>query len=231
MNSIFNYNNKFRLYYLNKHLGLHNHIVIMANANTYRLVMLGGGAVGKSAITVQLVSGHFVSIYDPTIEDSYRTSISVDGEVVSLDIRDTAGQEEYSALRDQYMRDGDGYAIIYSITSTISFLGANTFREQLYRVLEKDPTEHIPIALVGNKCDLESERQVPTDEAKKLAEEWNVLFFETSAKNKINITETFQALVKDVQASRKQEDTAQASSQPGQKDKPTHKGTKRCALF
>ena len=203
----------------------------MANSNVIKLVMLGEGAVGKSAITVQLVSGHFVQIYDPTIEDSYRTSINVDGEVVSLDIRDTAGQEEYAALRDQYMRNGDGYAIIYSITSTTSFLEANGFREQLYRVLDKEMSEHLPIALVGNKCDLESERQVPTDEAKKLAEEWNVLFFETSAKNKINITETFQALVKDVQASRKQEDTAQASSQPGQKDKPTHKGTKRCALF
>ena len=231
MNSIFNYNNKFRLYYLNKYLGLHNHIVIMANANTYRLVMLGGGAVGKSAITVQLVSGHFVSIYDPTIEDSYRTSISVDGEVVSLDIRDTAGQEEYSALRDQYMRNGDGYAIIYSITSTISFLGANPFREPLYRVLEKDPTEHIPIALVGNKCDLESERQVPTDEAKKLAEEWNVLFFETSAKNKINITETFQALVKDIRASMPQNNIKQPS-QSGQEGRPRqHSGPKRCALF
>ena len=55
-------------------------------ANAYKLVMLGGGAVGKSAITVQLVSGHFVQIYDPTIEDSYKTSISVDGEMVTLDM-------------------------------------------------------------------------------------------------------------------------------------------------
>ncbi|ELP94971.1 hypothetical protein EIN_251150 [Entamoeba invadens IP1] len=169
------------------------------NTTAFRLVMLGGGAVGKSAITVQLVSGHFVQIYDPTIEDSYRTSISVDGEMVSLDILDTAGQEEYSALRDQYMRSGDGYVIVYSITSTTSFLEANGFREQLYRVLDKDmATEHVSIALCGNKCDLESERQVQTSEAQKLADDWKVLFFETSAKNKINISETFQALVKDI---------------------------------
>jgi len=168
------------------------------NHKTYKLVILGGGAVGKSAITVQLVSGHFVQIYDPTIEDSYRTSISVNGELIYLDILDTAGQEEYSALRDQYMRGGDGYIIVYSITSTNTFLEANNFREQLYRVLDKDLNEDVPIVLCGNKCDLESERQVQTAEAQKLAEDWKVLFFETSAKNRINITESFTALVKKI---------------------------------
>lgn len=166
------------------------------NSKTYKLVILGSGAVGKSAITVQLVSGHFVQIYDPTIEDSYRTTISVDGEMISLDILDTAGQEEYSALRDQYMRSGDGYVIVYSITSTSSFLEASLFREQLYRVLDKELTETIPIVLCGNKCDLEIERQVQTNEAQKIADEWRVLFFETSAKQKINITESFIALIK-----------------------------------
>jgi len=166
------------------------------NTPTYKLVILGGGAVGKSAITVQLVSGHFVQIYDPTIEDSYRTSISVDNQIVSLDILDTAGQEEYSALRDQYMRNGDGYVLVYSITSSQTFVEVNLFREQLYRVVDKNIGEPLPIVLCGNKCDLDSEREVNYEEAKKIAEEWNVLFFETSAKNKINIVEAFAALVR-----------------------------------
>ena len=205
-------------------------------ANTYKLVMLGGGAVGKSAITVQLVSGHFVQIYDPTIEDSYRTSISVDGEMVSLDILDTAGQEEYSALRDQYMRSGDGYVIVYSITSTTSFLEANGFREQLYRVLDKDITEHVSIALCGNKCDLESERQVQREEAEKLASEWGVIFKETSAKNKINITETFEELVKDIKKTRASEEPAAAADSgddiKGKKGKKAKDPNgKKCALF
>ena len=200
-------------------------------ANTYKLVMLGGGAVGKSAITVQLVSGHFVQIYDPTIEDSYRTSISVDGEMVSLDILDTAGQEEYSALRDQYMRSGDGYVIVYSITSTTSFLEANGFREQLYRVLDKELSDHVSIALCGNKCDLESERQVQTAEAQKLAEEWKVLFFETSAKNKINITETFQALVKDIKANRTELDASSDIAPTDGKKQDKDKRKKGCTLF
>ena len=200
-------------------------------ANTYRLVMLGGGAVGKSAITVQLVSGHFVQIYDPTIEDSYRTTISLgSGEVVTLDILDTAGQEEYSALRDQYMRNGDGYVIVYSITSTTSFLEANSFREQLYRVLDKEITEHVSIALCGNKCDLEPERQVQQAEAQKLAEEWGVIFFETSAKSKINITETFVALVDDIKKNKVvQVDTA---APDGQKPNGgSGRSKKPCVLF
>ncbi|ELP90508.1 hypothetical protein EIN_018670 [Entamoeba invadens IP1] len=206
----------------------------MSSGTTFKLVMLGGGAVGKSAITVQLVSGHFVQIYDPTIEDSYRTSISVDGEMVGLDLLDTAGQEEYSALRDQYMRSGDGYVIVYSITSTTSFLEANGFREQLYRVLDKDmATDHVSIALCGNKCDLESERQVQTTEAKKLADDWKVLFFETSAKNKINISETFVALVKDIKQNRASSQAAapSAGEEAGKKDKKKDKKDKKCTLL
>lgn len=93
---------------------------------------------------------------------------------------------------------GDGYVIVYSITSTTSFLEANSFRDQLYRVLDKDISEHVSIAVCGNKCDLEPERQVQTAEAEKLAEEWGVIFKETSAKNKTNITETFVELVEDI---------------------------------
>merc|ERR1711862_413080 len=67
----------------------------------YRIVVVGAG--GKSALTVRFIQGNFVEKYDPTIEDSYRKLVAVDGVACLLDIMDTAGQEEYSALRDQYM--------------------------------------------------------------------------------------------------------------------------------
>ena len=67
----------------------------------YKLVVVGGGGVGKSALTIQLIQNHFVDEYDPTIEDSYRKQVTIDEEVCLLDILDTAGQEEYSAMRDQ----------------------------------------------------------------------------------------------------------------------------------
>lgn len=167
----------------------------MIEDKQYKIVMLGSGAVGKSAITVQMVSGHFLSSYDPTIEDSYRTTINVNNQDIILNILDTAGQEEFYALRDQYMRSGDGYIIVFSITSVTSFLEVNAIKEQLNIVLDVDDNTLIPIILVGNKCDLEEYRQVQSSDAQRLAEEWRVKYFETSAKNKTNINRIFEELV------------------------------------
>lgn len=167
----------------------------MIEDKQYKVVMLGSGAVGKSAITVQMVSGHFLSSYDPTIEDSYRTTINVNNQDIILNILDTAGQEEFYALRDQYIRSGDGYIIVFSITSVTSFLEVNAIKEQLNIVLDADNNTLIPIILVGNKCDLEEYRQVQSSDAQRLAEEWRVKYFETSAKNKTNINRIFEELV------------------------------------
>ena len=70
----------------------------------YKLVVVGGGGVGKSALTIQLIQSHFVDEYDPTIEDSYRKACVVDDQQVMLDILDTAGQEEYLAMREHAHR-------------------------------------------------------------------------------------------------------------------------------
>ena len=75
------------------------------------------GGVGKSALTIQLIQNHFVDEYDPTIEDSYRKQVVIDGETCLLDILDTAGQEEYSAMRDQYMRTGEGFLIVFAVNN------------------------------------------------------------------------------------------------------------------
>lgn len=89
--------------------------------------------------------------------DSYRKQCVVDDEVALLDVLDTAGQEEYSAMREQYMRTGEGFLLVYSITSRQSFEEIMTFQQQILRVKDKD---YFPIIVVGNKCDLEKERVV-----------------------------------------------------------------------
>ena len=93
----------------------------------YRIVVVGGGGVGKSAITIQFIQNYFINEYDPTIEDSYRKQVCIDGETCMLDILDTAGQDEYSAMRDQYMRTGQGFLLIYAITSRGSFDETKSF--------------------------------------------------------------------------------------------------------
>lgn len=96
------------------------------------------------------------------VADSYRKQCVIDEEVALLDVLDTAGQEEYSAMREQYMRTGEGFLLVYSITSRQSFEEILTFQQQILRVKDKD---YFPMIVVGNKCDLENEREVSTEGA------------------------------------------------------------------
>jgi len=161
----------------------------------YKLVVVGGGGVGKSALTIQLIQGQFVDEYDPTIEDSYRKGVTIDEESCLLDILDTAGQEEYSAMRDQYMRSGQGFLCVYSITNRGSFDEISSFREQILRVKDADK---VPMVIVGNKSDLEGERQVSEDEGKELAATFGCPWMETSAKKKIRCEDCFYELVREI---------------------------------
>ena len=161
----------------------------------YKLVVVGGGGVGKSALTIQLIQNHFVDEYDPTIEDSYRKQVAIDEETCLLDILDTAGQEEYSAMRDQYMRSGQGFLCVYSITNAGSFKEISGFREQILRVKDAD---RVPMVVVGNKCDLEGERQVSQAEGRELAASFGCPWMETSAKQRVRCEDAFYELVREI---------------------------------
>ncbi|KAH3744251.1 Ras GTPase [Pelomyxa schiedti] len=166
----------------------------------YKLVVVGGGGVGKSALTIQFMQNNFIEEYDPTIEDSYRKPAAIDSEPTCiLDILDTAGQEEYSAMRDQYMRTGEGFLCIYSITSRLSFDEINTFKDQILRSQDKDK---VPMVLCGNKCDLELERKVTNDEGSELAKSWGCPFMETSARTRTNVENCFYELVREIRKTR-----------------------------
>merc|ERR1712098_626041 len=104
----------------------------------YKIVVLGSGGVGKSAITVQFVQGVFVEKYDPTIEDSYRKNVEVDGKQYLLEILDTAGTEQFTAMRDLYMKDGQGFVLVYSITAQSTFNDLQDLKEQILRVKDTD---------------------------------------------------------------------------------------------
>uniref|UniRef100_A0A060TC77 ARAD1B21186p n=1 Tax=Blastobotrys adeninivorans TaxID=409370 RepID=A0A060TC77_BLAAD len=158
----------------------------------YKLIVLGDGGVGKTALTIQLCLNHFVETYDPTIEDSYRKQVVIDNQPAILEVLDTAGQEEYTALRDQWIRDGEGFILVYSITSRSSFSRIKNYFSQIQRVKEDD--EAYSLVLVGNKSDRSGERQVSTAEGQALARELgNVPFFESSAKLNINTENAFFA--------------------------------------
>lgn len=103
----------------------------VVSPHAYRIAIFGAGGVGKSTITIQFINDHFVEDYDPTIEDEYGKQVTVDDSV-------PAGQAEFSVMRDSWIKY---FIFVYSITSRSSF-------DQFFSVL------------LGNKCDLESERMV-----------------------------------------------------------------------
>ena len=113
-----------------------------------------------------------------------------------LDILDTAGQEELFAMMDQYILTGQGFLIVYSISSRASFLEVRKFYDKI--MLIKDE-EHVPLVLVGNKCDLPDDvREVPTNEGQDLARELGCPFFEASAKERTNLEVVFEAAVREM---------------------------------
>jgi GTPase KRas protein len=170
-------------------------------APEYKIVVLGEGGVGKSCLTLQLVYNRFEENHDPSIEDSYRKQAVIDGEVCNLDILDTAGQEEYTAMRDQYMRHGDGFLLVFAVNDRRSLQQIAAYRDQIYRVKDSD---RIPIVLAGNKCD-RSDRKVGREEAEAL----NIPFVETSAKTRLGVDIAFHSLVRRIRKSQKESMTAE----------------------
>uniref|UniRef100_H2U5K8 Ras-related protein Rap-1A n=17 Tax=Acanthomorphata TaxID=123368 RepID=H2U5K8_TAKRU len=124
----------------------------------YKLVVLGSGGVGKSALTVQFVQGIFVEKYDPTIEDSYRKQVEVDGQQCMLEILDTAGTEQFTAMRDLYMKNGQGFALVYSITAQSTFNDLQDLREQILRVKDTEDIFYDLVRQINRKTPVEKKK-------------------------------------------------------------------------
>ena len=120
----------------------------------YNIAVVGSGGVGKSALTILFCHGNFVEEYDPTIEDSYRKQVGIDGHALILNILDTAGQEEYAGMRDQWMGRQEGFIMVYSIIDQNTFLQTQDWNQMITRLFEKD---EYPRVLFGNKVDLAAE--------------------------------------------------------------------------
>uniref|UniRef100_A0A8D0HET1 small monomeric GTPase n=1 Tax=Sphenodon punctatus TaxID=8508 RepID=A0A8D0HET1_SPHPU len=182
----------------------------------YKLVMLGAGGVGKSGAFLLHSTSSFSLL---SIEDAYKIRIRIDDEPANLDILDTAGQAEFTAMRDQYMRAGEGFIICYSITDCRSFHEVRDFKQLIYRVRRTDET---PVVLVGNKSDLTQLRQVSKEEGSALAREFGCPFFETSAAFRYYIDDVFHALVREIR--RKEREAVMALEK---KSKPRNSVWKR----
>lgn len=159
-----------------------------------KIMLLGESQIGKTSLIQRYVKNNFNLSYITTVGIDFQLKqIKMNNKSIKLQIWDTAGQERFKNITKSYFHSSDGFIVGYDITSRLSFTNVSTWLKEI----NENAPEEIQKILIGNKCDL-NEREVTTEEGKKLAEENGMKFFETSAKNDINVKETFEAITKDI---------------------------------
>ena len=159
---------------------------------SYKVVVLGFDKCGQSALCARFVSGTFVEKYDQTIEDFYRKEIDVNGTPGVIEILDSAETDQFVSMRDLFIKNGQGFLLVYSIVNAQTFIDVQPIRDQIIRV---KGGKIQPIVLIGNNCDMEQERSVNIRDGQILASEWGCPFFETSARTGLNVAEAFFEIV------------------------------------
>ncbi|KAM4052781.1 GTPase KRas-like [Anomaloglossus baeobatrachus] len=160
----------------------------------YKIAVVGAVGVGKSALTIQFISSHFIEEYLPTIEDLYQKQCVIDHEVCVLEILDTAGAEEFIAMRDQYMQNGEGFLCVFDINDRKSYEEAIRYINQIHHIKN---SQDVPMVLVGNKCDLPL-CKVDKELVLVLVEHEDVPFIETSAATRQGVKDAFSTLVREI---------------------------------
>ena len=160
----------------------------------FKVIVVGDAATGKTAVTMRWATGTFSESYRMTIGVDFAVKIvEADGKKVKLSVWDTAGQERFSHIRPMYFRGARGSIIVYDVTNKKSFENVGNWLEEV-----KKHCDRIPLLLVGNKVDLEDQREVTTREGEGLAEKLGIPFFETSAKTGEVVTKCFTMLAKEM---------------------------------
>ena len=163
----------------------------MSSPITLKIVLVGIGSVGKSSLVLRFVYDEFTDKYDPTKADSYKKIYQIDEKSYSLEILDTAGEESFSAIRDNYYKHAQGFLIVYDVTNIKSLKETEQIYSHIQRVRNSNK---FPAVLVGNKSDLAT--KVSEEDVNLLIKELNIPHLTTSAKETINVVPAFEQVAK-----------------------------------
>ena len=154
----------------------------------FKYIIIGDSFVGKSKILLRYTNNTYNENFVITIGAEFGAkTINIDGQEIRIQIWDTAGMENFKSITRSYYKNSICALIVYDISNKDSFKNVLNWIEDCKVFSPKN----ILLVLIGNKCDLEEKRQVSIEEGKKVAEENDMIFFETSAKDNINIDEVF----------------------------------------
>lgn len=161
----------------------------------YKIVMLGDGAVGKTAMTTRFTQNFFDADYKRTIGSDFaikRLTIDDIDAQVTLQVWDLAGQPRFESVRQGFYRGARGGLMVYDVTRRRTFLNIENWKEEAFTNLQKE----IPLVLVANKVDLEDSRVISTNEGEEYAKENNFIYVESSALTGENVEEAYVNLCK-----------------------------------
>ena len=167
--------------------------------SSIKISVFGLAAVGKSCLSLRFIRDIFLEEYEPTISDNYQKTITIDNKTYQVDIFDTAGMENISALQASTIKQRDCFILVYSIVDRASFDHIERVYDDILRVKE---VEKVPCVLCGNKVDLEKHREISKEEGVELAQKIHAVFLETSAKSGLNVELAVKSAVNEVLKSR-----------------------------
>uniref|UniRef100_A0A8C8SRV1 Ras-related protein Rab-3 n=1 Tax=Pelusios castaneus TaxID=367368 RepID=A0A8C8SRV1_9SAUR len=158
----------------------------------FKLLIIGNSSVGKTSFLFRYADDSFTSAFVSTVGIDFKVKTVYRNEKrVKLQIWDTAGQERYRTITTAYYRGAMGFLLMYDIANQESFNAVQDWATQI----KTYSWDNAQVILVGNKCDLEDDRVVATEDGKRLADELGFEFFEASAKDNINVKQVFERLV------------------------------------
>lgn len=164
----------------------------------FKLLLIGDAGVGKSSLLLRFTDDAFSEQQNPTIGVDFKVRmLQMGAERVKCTIWDTAGQERFRTLTSSYYRGAQGVILTYDVTKRDTFEGMDVWLEEVAKYTPGG-TKDVILVLVGNKVDLEEERQVSRREAEGWAKQRGMLFIETSAKTTLGVQQVFQELVQKI---------------------------------
>mmetsp|Transcript_68038 Transcript_68038/g.61152 ORF Transcript_68038/g.61152 Transcript_68038/m.61152 type:complete len:202 (-) Transcript_68038:364-969(-) len=159
----------------------------------FKLVLIGDASVGKTSLLLRFADDSFEDNYISTVGVDFRfRTVTVDNELVKLQIWDTAGQERFRTITSAYYRGANGVILVYDITNNETFQHVQDWLDEVHKAAGESVTKLV----VGNKADLIQQRQVNESQASQYADSVNASFIETSAKTAVNVDKSFLIIAK-----------------------------------
>ncbi|XP_030854540.1 ras-related protein ORAB-1 isoform X3 [Strongylocentrotus purpuratus] len=161
----------------------------------FKHFLIGDSDVGKSRLLLRFADDTYTESYISTIGVDFKIrTIELDGKVIKLQIWDTAGQERFRTITSSYYRGAHGIIVVYDVTDQESF---NNVKQWLQEI-DRYASENVNKLLVGNKCDLTTKKVVDYTTAKEYADQLEIPFLETSAKNATNVEQAFMTMAAEI---------------------------------